>query len=473
MNSQAKESRGWLRTLLVIALTAAVAGPVGALVATSAKKSASAPQQAATQYHCPMHPSIVSDHAGECPICGMKLVKREEPSAKPAPSARKVLFYRSPMDPQQTSPGPAKDSMGMDYLPVYEGDASGHSEVDGLAQVELDETRQQLIGLRTALVERGPAQGSFRTVGKVGVDETRVRRINVKVPGYVERVFVDFVGKPVRKGQPLFALYSPEVLAAENEFLTAVRAQAPGLVSAARRKLELWDVPEAELQRLEREGTASRAITFVSPVSGVVTRKELVEGSRLEAGAMPYDVVDLSTLWVLADVYETELRFVSPGAPAQLTLNAFPGRLFTGKVLFVDPLLDPTTRTARVRLSFANASGELKPEMFGEVVVERPARDVLRVPSDALIRSGTEDVVFVARGEGRFEPRRVTLGEAGRDFTEVVSGLSAGEAVVTRANFLIDSESRLRASLARLSSPKSATEPSTDASTPAGHELRP
>lgn len=472
MSSETKKSR-WLRTLLVVAMTAATAGPVGALIATSVSKSASAPQKAATQYHCPMHPSIVSEHPGECPICGMKLVKIDEPAAKTTSAERKLLFYRSPMDPQQTSPVPAKDSMGMDYVPVYEEDAAGRSEVDGLANVELDATRQQLIGLRTAVIERGPVGGGIRTVGKVSVDETKVRRINVKVPGYVERVFIDFVGKPVRKGQPLFSLYSPEVLAAENEFLTAVKAQSASLVSASRRKLELWDVPEAELQRLEKEGTASRAITFVSPVGGVVTRKELVEGTRLEAGAMPYDVVDLSTLWVLADLYETELRFVSPGVAAQLTLNAFPGRLFAGKVLFVDPMLDPRTRTARVRLSFANPNGELKPEMFGEVVVERPHREVLRVPSDALIRSGTEDVVFLARGEGRFEPRRVTLGEAGRDYAEVIDGLSAGDAVVTRANFLVDSESRLRASLARLSAPKTSKEPSADASMPAGHELTP
>lgn len=472
MSSETKKSRSWLRTILVVTLTAAIAGPVGALIATSMKGPETAPQQVA-KYHCPMHPSIVSDHPGECPICGMKLVKRDEPGTRPAASERKILFYRSPMDPRQTSPGPAKDSMGMEYLPVYEEDAAGRSEVDGLASVELDPTRQQLIGLRTAVIERGPVGGNFRTVGKVGVDETRVRRINVKVPGYVEHVFVDFVGKPVRKGQPLFELYSPEVLAAENEFLTASRGQSEGLVSAARRKLELWDVPEAELQRLEKEGTVSRAITFVSPVNGVVTRKELVEGTRLEVGAMPYEVVDLSTLWVLADVYETELRFVSPGVPAQLTLNAFPGRLFTGKVLFVDPLLDPKTRTARVRLSFSNTAGDLKPEMFGEVVVERPARDVLRVPTDALIRSGTEDVVFVARGEGRFDPRRVTLGEVGRDFTEVVDGLSVGDAVVTRANFLIDSESRLRASLGRLSTPAGPKEPAADASMPAGHEMTP
>lgn len=471
MNSETKK-HSWLGTLLIIVATAAIAGPTGALVAGALKGDAGTKQQPAAQFHCPMHPSVVSDHPGECPICGMKLVKVDQ-GAKPASTERKLLFYRSPMDARQTSPVPAKDSMGMDYIAVYEDDAAGRSEVDGLANVELDVTHQQLIGLRTALVERGPVGGSFRTVGRASVDETRVRRINVKVPGYVERVFVDFVGKSVRKGQPLFALYSPEVLAAENEFLTATRAQSASLVASARRKLELWDVPESELQRLEREGTAARAVTFVSPVNGVVTRKELVEGSRLEVGAMPYDVVDLSTLWVLADVYETELRFVSAGVGARLSLNAYPGRTFVGKVLFVDPLLDPKTRTARVRLAFANANGDLKPDMFGEVVVERPAREVLRVPSDALIRSGTEDVVFVARGEGRFEPRRVTLGEVGRDYTEVLDGLNAGDAVVTRANFLIDSESRLRASLARLSEPKTSKEPSADASMPADRERTP
>lgn len=456
MNTPTKKSRGWLRTLLLVCLTAAVAAPLGAFFARPAPASAPKP---VTQYHCPMHPSVVSDHPGECPICGMKLVKIEDGAAKPA--ERRVLFYRSPMDPRQTSPVPAKDSMGMDYVPVYEDEVASAGSVEGMASVEIDANRQQLIGLRTAAVDRGPIGGSFRTVGRLSVDETRVRRINVKVPGYVERVFADFLGKSVRKGQPLFALYSPEVLAAENEFLTALRSQSASLVSAARRKLELWDVSETELKRLETESTPSRAVTFVSPVNGVLTRKDIVEGTRLEAGAMPYEIVDLSTLWVLADVYETELRFISPGLSARLSLNALPGREFTGKVLFVDPLLDAKTRTARVRLAFPNPDGELRPEMLGEVVIERAVREVLRVPSDALVRNGVEDVVFVARDQGRFEPRRVTLGEASADFTEVMDGLTAGELVVTRANFLVDSESRLRASLARLSGS------AADASTPA------
>ena len=429
-----------LGTLLVVLTTAAVSVPLGAWLALRSDLPRAAEAQAPeahaagthaapapkAQYQCPMHPAVVRDHPGDCPICGMKLL-------------------------------------------LVEAEPAARSEVDGLASIEIDPARQQLIGLKTALVDTGPIGGAFRTVGRVSVDETQVRRVSVKVPGYVEQVFVDFVDKAVKKGQPLFSLYSPEVLSAENELLAARRGQQPALAASARRRLELWDVPQSELDRLEQEGVPARSVVFVSPANGVVTKKEIVEGARLEAGAMPYEVVDLSTLWVLADVYETELRFVSPGMQATLSLHAFPGRRYVGKVLFVDPLLDPRSRTARVRLAFPNKGAELKPEMFGEVVIERPAREVLRVPSDALISSGTDEVVFVATGDGRFEPRRLSVGERARDYTEVLEGLSDGEAVVTRANFLVDSESRLRASLARMSSDTA----SVSAGAHAGHRMSP
>ncbi|MDP3501278.1 MAG: efflux RND transporter periplasmic adaptor subunit [Myxococcales bacterium] len=454
--------------VLIIVVTAAVAVPLGVVLAHRAEQPVSGVSEA-PKYHCPMHPTVVSDQAGLCPICNMKLVKQPKPVSEVAAASK----FHCPMHPSVVSDQPGlcpicnmKLVKSSDAASKHiEGETTSKSEVDGLATVELDVTRQQLIGLRTTHVDRGPVGGALRTVARVSVDETRVRRVNVKVPGYVERVFVDFVGKPVRKGQPLFAMYSPEVLAAENEFLIASRAQSPGMVAASRRKLELWDVPEVELQRLEREGTAARAVTFVSPATGVITRKELVEGTRLEAGAMPYEVVDLSTVWVLAEVYETELRFVSPGLTARLTLSAFPSKHFDGTVLFIDPLLDPKTRTTRVRLAFANPDGALRPEMFGEVTIARPANDVLRVPADALIRSGADDVVFLSRDEGRFEPRRVRVGEVGRDYAEVLEGLSEGDAVVTRANFLIDSESRLRASLARMSPPKLPEEAAVDGAT--------
>lgn len=390
------------------------------------------------------------------------------PAAPGAPTAarpgeRRVLFYRDPMNPKVTSPTFRKDEMGMDYLPVYEDEAAGEAApVKGQATVEIDPARQQLIGLTTAEATVGPVGGGWRTVGRVAVDETRVRHVNVKVPGFVERIYVNFVGKPVRRGDPLFALYSPELLAAQQEYLLALRTRGSllrggplatdgeDLVQAARRKLALWDVPESEIERLERTGEPTKTLTFSSPVSGVVTRKDVVEGAKLEAGAMPYEIVDLSTVWILADVYERELRYVKEGMPATLTLNAFPSREFKGQVLFVDPLMEPQTRTVKVRLAFANPGGDLRPEMFGEVVLHGTPREGLRIPQDAVLDSGTEKIVFVALGAGKLQPREVHLGASGDGTVEVTSGLSPGERVVTRANFLVDSESKLRAALAEM-----------------------
>ncbi|HEU4381985.1 MAG TPA: efflux RND transporter periplasmic adaptor subunit [Anaeromyxobacteraceae bacterium] len=412
------------------------------------------------RYTCPMHPTIVQDHPGECPICGMQLVPMQEGGG--AKGERTIAFYRSPMDPKQTSPVPRKDEMGMDYLPVYEDEVHGGGAVEGLATVNIDPARQQLIGLTTAEVRRGAAGGSRRTVGRVQVDPTRVRRINVKVGGYVERIFVDFVGKPVRRGQPLFSLYSPELVSAQNEYLLAlqtrkalsgggqVASDGEALVASARRKLELWDVPESEIERLERGGQAAKGLTFVSPISGVVTAKNVVEGARIAAGDTPYEVTDLGEVWVMADAYETDLAQVRVGMAATLTLQAYPGRVFDGRVAFIDPLLDPKTRTAKVHVHFPNPRGDLKPEMYGEVVLRSPERQGLIIPLDAVIHTGTKNVVFVDLGEGKFQPREVQLGDASGDQVEVAKGLELGEKVVTRANFLVDSESRLRASLAAI-----------------------
>jgi Cu(I)/Ag(I) efflux system membrane fusion protein len=471
------------RALILVALISVVAAGGGGFVLSRALTAASHAEggdEEKTMYQCPMHPSIVQDHPGDCPICGMKLVKVEKAKGGPGegeegkkPSGeRKVLFYRSPMDPKQTSKTPRKDEMGMDYVPVYEDEVAGPSGIPGLATVEIDPARQQLIGLKTAEVTRGPIGGAWRTVGRVAIDETRVRHINLKVPGFVERVFVDFVGKKVKKGDPLFSIYSPELLAAQEEYLLALKtkdalSRAGGatvkdgddLLAASRRKLALWDVPASEIDRLAKTGQPTKTLTFYSPIAGVVTKKDIVEGMKLEAGAMPYEIVDLSSVWVLADVYESELRFVTEGMKATLALNAFPNRGFKGSVVFIDPVLDPRTRTVKVRLTFPNPTGELRPEMFGEVVLLGPPHDGLRIPVDAVIDSGTERIVFVAIGEGKFQPRKLELGADDGTYVEVESGLVEGERVVTRANFLIDSESRLRASLAEMTSETSQRTP--------------
>jgi Cu(I)/Ag(I) efflux system membrane fusion protein len=380
-------------------------------------------------------------------------------TAKPE---HKIVLYRSPMGTGETSSVPRKDGMGMDFVPVYadEGNsASGPSdagEVSGLAGVRIDAQRQQLIGLRTAQVSKGLISADWRTVGRVAVNETRVRKINVKVDGFVEKLFVDYTGKLVRRGDPLFSIYSPDLLSAEQEYLLALRTRqqlgaspaGEDLVASARRRLELWDIPEGELEALEKTRTPHRTLTLRSPAAGVVTAKNIVQGSRLTVGETPFEITDLSEVWVLADAHESDLPRVRLGTPVTLTLEAVPNRAFTGRVSFIEPVLDPKTRTVKVRLAFANPRGELRPEMFGDVVFHARPHQGLRVPVDSIIDSGDRKVVFVAMGDGRFEPRAVKAGDTAGDLVELTEGVRAGENVVVRASFLVDSESQLKAALA-------------------------
>lgn len=437
--------------LLFVAALGTAAGAGGVLFSHGAGAGRpAAPDEAAAHplFQCPMHPTIIQDHPGNCPICGMKLVQVESAAAGSASAG------------------------GAAAATAHAGHASAPTPA-GLTHVDIDPARQQLIGLRLAEVVSGPVGGAWKTLGRVSIDETRVRRVSLKTAGFVDRVFVDYVGRKVRKGEPLFTLYSPELLSAQEEYLLALRtretlagassgAAGPGesLVAAARRKLALWDVSAAELDRIARTGQPLKNLTFTSPLTGVVTRKDVVEGMRLEAGAMPYEIVDLSTVWVLADVYESELARVREDMTGALRLDAYPERQYLGKVAFIDPLMNAATRTVKIRLSFANPTGELRPEMFGEVTLLTPPHEALTIPADAVIDSGALQVVFLSTGDGRFEPRAVELGTTDGTNVEVRSGLVLGDEVVTRANFLVDSESRLRASLAALTTGRTARPPS-------------
>jgi len=413
-----------IRTLGLVAL-GLVAGIGGTLLLRPVAKadhdhgavSAAAPKK--QMFQCPMHPQIIQDHAGTCPICGMDLV---------------------PMD----------------------GSGTAATGVEDHAAITIDPERQQLIGLRTEKVAEGMVSGELRALGRVVVDETRVRKVNVKVDGFVEKLFVDFVGKPVAKGQPLFSLYSPEFVSAQREYLLALSTQKAlsggslqgsggELLESARRRLSLWDVPKETIDRLEKTGEVQKALTLRSPISGVVTVKNVMEGARITPADILFEITDLSRVWVQVDVYEAELGRAKVGMAAELTTQASPGKTFKGRVVFVDPVMDPKTRTAKARVEFPNSAGELKPEMFGDVVLKGQGRKGMIVPLDAVLDAGTTKVAFVALGDGKFEPREVTTGAAIGEKVEIRSGLKVGEDVVVRANFLVDSESRLKAALAHLS----------------------
>jgi Cu(I)/Ag(I) efflux system membrane fusion protein len=361
--------------------------------------------------------------------------------AAPAPAARKPLYWVDPMHPQYKSdkPGKAPDC-GMDLVPVYENAAAN--------ALNIPAKQQQLIGVATAVVERRAIGKTIRTTAKIAADETRLAKVTTKFDGYIEKLYVNFTGQPVRKGQPLFTIYSPDLLAAQQEYLLAVRSSThvPGLVEASRQRLRLWDISDSQLRALERTGTPQRSLTIESPVSGIVINKMAVAGARVMAGEPLYDIANLDRVWALADIYESELPYVRAGAPATVTIL---GRPYTGRVAFIAPTVNEMTRTVTVRIDLANADGALKPEMFGDATIAEPQREALVVPDSAVLQSGARNLVFVVR-DSSVEPREVTLGAKSENFYEVRSGVTEGEKVATQANFLIDSESRLKSAVAQM-----------------------
>lgn len=404
-----------------------------------------------------MNPGHKSDKPGKAPD-GMDLVPVYADEAAAAPSAeKKVLYWVDPMHPAYKSdkPGIAPDC-GMTLVPVYaEGGEPATSTVAGYSNVKLTSERKQLIGVQTGMAEMRPLGRSVRTVGRVAVDETRLYRISTKFEGYIEKLYVNVTGQQIRKGQPLFSVYSPDLLSTQQEYLLAMRAAkaSPSLLVAARQRLLLWDITPAEIRELERTGAARKSVTIYSPTNGYVLNKIAVAGARVTPGEPLFEIANLDHVWIQADVYESELQFIRLGAVATTTLSYIPGRTWTGRVTFIAPTVDPMTRTVKVRSEFDNADGALKPEMFGDVVIDQPAREVVVVPDSAVLQTGTRSVVFVVKGNGTFEPREVQTGTKSGDFMEVRSGVAAGEKVVTQANFLIDSESRLKAALAGMNAP--------------------
>jgi RND family efflux transporter MFP subunit len=326
--------------------------------------------------------------------------------------------------------------------------------------VELDTRRQQLIGVRTVTVKRASLDGTVRLAGTVVVDETGQSEISTRVDGWIRDLTADFTGRVVRRGEPLFTLYSPDVVATQQEFLLALRGRANSnagdeigreyserLVTAARDRLLRLDMTPEDVEQLERTGKSVEAITFRSPVTGTIVEKAAVRGMRVMAGQTLYRIADLSRVWVEAEAYEADLARVRPGIRSTVTFDAYPQRTFAGVVSFVSPTITPETRTARVRIALSNPGGLLKPNMLANVEVGAEALPALVVPPDAVVNTGAETLVFLAEGEGRFSPRRVRLGRSAADGVEVLSGLSDGDAVAASATFFLDSESQLRGAL--------------------------
>jgi Cu(I)/Ag(I) efflux system membrane fusion protein len=351
----------------------------------------------------------------------------------------------------------------MDYVPVYEDDVQGGSTVPGRAEIKVPVERAPLLGIRSVAIGSGFTGGSVRTVGRVAVDERRLAFVQTKYEGYVEKLYVDFTGKPVRKGQPLLAIYSPELVAAQKEYLVARGAQArlggssvPGvatggaeLADAARQRLHALGLGSGEIAALDRTGTAQRTITLHSPVSGVVLQKLAVEGKKVSPADRLYEIADLARVWILAEVYEKDLGAVRIGRPVRIKLSAPPGGDWNGVVSFISPTVKSDTRTVEARIDVDNRSGALKPDMFVDVSLEGASAAALTVPDSAVIPTGERTLVFVDKGDGHYEPREVALGARVPGGYEVRRGLTAGDRVVVSANFLLDSESSLRAAIAR------------------------
>jgi membrane fusion protein, copper/silver efflux system len=372
-----------------------------------------------------------------------------EPSsaAQPGQSGkRRVLYYRNPMGLPDTSPTPKKDSMGMDYLPVY---ADEDTQGDPPGTVRINPGRVQTLGVRTVVVEMRPAAArTVRATGTLQFDERRLATVTTKVSGWVERLAVAASGDPVRRGQVMAEIYSPELVASEEEYLVAAR-MGGAVAGASVQRLRALDIPEEEIARLRRTARSSRRIAVQAPADGVVIEKPVQQGMRVEAGEALYKTADLSVIWLIAQVQEQDLGTIQPGERARATFVAFPGRTFEGTVEFIYPTLSAETRTARVRIVMPNPDRALRAAMYANVQIEGAggAEPVLSIPNSAVLDSGTRQAVLVARGEGRFEPRPVRLGVYGDDWVQVLEGIKQGERVVVGANFLIDAESNLRTAL--------------------------
>ncbi|MFZ2327374.1 MAG: efflux RND transporter periplasmic adaptor subunit [Rhodoferax sp.] len=402
-------------------------------------------------------------------------------SGTEAPKAeKKLLYYRNPMGLPDTSPTPKKDPMGMDYIPVYAGEQD--DEPSSANQIKISTDKVQKLGVRVESAQLRALDRNVRAAGRIEPDERRVFSISPKFEGYVERLHVNVTGQPVSKGQALFEVYSPELVSAQREYAIAVQgvdslkgadsttqSGMKQLADSSLARLRNWDISEEQVKALTKAGESKRTLTMRSPVSGIVTEKKAVQGMRFMPGDSLYQVTDLSSVWVIADVFEQDIGWVKTGAKAKVKINAYPDKEFSGTVTYVYPTMKAETRTVSVRVELANPGLMLKPSMFAQVELPVPAKgQAVTVPLSAVIDSGTRSIVLVQLKEGRFEPREVRLGQRSESYVEVLDGVKDGESVVVAANFLIDAESNLKAAVGGLGHSGHGSAAKPDGAAPAG-----
>ncbi len=420
-------------------------------------------------YTCGMHPNVIQEGSGNCPICGMNLTPLNGSSVAnnsttveqtSSSGSKEILYYRAPMDPTYISPKPGKSPMGMDLIPVYKGE-----ETFG-ATVKINPSTVQNIGVRTAKAIKKDLEQSIRTIGRIDYDEAKTTHVHTKFSGWVEKTYVNTTGQKVNKGDVLLEIYSPQLVTTQEEYvdlyLRLREAKKENRISAIdnlksnlnsiRKRLENFDISRDQIDRLEDDQTIYKTLKIRSPFSGIVEKKHVQNGMEVKSGMNLYSISDVSTVWVYADVYEYEIPWVHEGNEAIMTLSYIPGKEFFGKVEYIYPYLDAKTRTLKVRLSFPNENNMLKPGMYSNVdIASAPIKDVVAVPTEAVMYSGLRNLVFIALGEGRFAPRDVVVGiESSDGFYEIKEGLEAGEIVVTSAQFLLDSESKLQESISKM-----------------------
>ena len=446
--------------VVLILLAVVVLGGLGVFSATN-KKPAAVVDSEKTLYTCAMHPQIIKDKPGNCPICGMKLQPiRKEPSSSPVAAKTgegKVKYYKSTMMLGEISQTARKDSMGMDMVPVYEGESESTT-------ITVDPATVQKMGVRTEVVSKGPLRRIIRTVGSIDYNETALADVTTKFRGWIENLYVDSTGKQVRKGEPLFDIYSPDLYSAQNEYVLALNQPtggASGLKNSARQKLRLFDISEDQIAEMEKSRQPQRTLRVDAPIDGIVVEKMAVRGQMAEAGMKLYRLADLSIVWVQSQIYEQDLALVQVGQEAEVSLSYLPDRKFSGRVTYIYPTVDEKTRTAKVRMEFHNPGFFLKPGMFATVELRAELKpDALLVPDSAVLRSGEKNTVFVALDGGHFEPREVKLGpRSDNNSFEVISGLKEGERVVTSGQFMLDSESQLREAIQKMLKPAAPAAP--------------